>query len=75
MFFFVQMLLHNINLAARMLIASLIALMLMSISRQRCKVAHDYCTDVLCTINAQMLLSIILGIDVVMPSEYILLLA
>ena len=37
MFFFVQMLLHNVIMAAMMLIASLIALMLLSLNRQRCQ--------------------------------------
>ena len=38
-------------------------------------IAYDHCTDVLCIVDAQMLLSILLGIDVVMPSEYMSLLA
>ena len=58
-----------------MLVASLIALMLMSISRQRCELPIDYCTGVMCNDVAQMLLSIISGIDVVMPNGCILLLA
>ena len=38
-------------------------------------IAYDHCTDVLCIVDAQMLLSILLGIDAVMPSEYMSLLA
>ena len=37
--------------------------------------AYDNCTDVLCIVDAQMLLSFILGIDVIMPLEFMSLLA
>ena len=71
MIFFVQMLLHNIILAAKMLIASLIALMLLSLNRQRCQLPMIIALMFLCIVDAQMLLSILLGIDVIMPSDYI----
>ena len=69
------MLLHNINLAAKMLIASLIALMLLSIIRQRCKLPMIIALMFLCIVDSQMLLSILLDIDFVIPSEYMSLLA
>ena len=58
-----------------MLIASLIALMLLSLNRQRCQLPMIIALMFLCIVDAQMLLSILLGIDVIMPSEYMSLLA
>ena len=71
-----QMLLHPwLYLAAQMLYATLLLRCCWALCKAQMFYACFDCTDVICNFIAQMLLSIVLGTDVLMPVSYCLFLA